>query len=306
MSTAELLSQLIAEETRIGDVGLHTLAKLPSWQESAAVKECTLPKTWRLMESEADGKPTDEELVFTVYGELTDHNLPPFNKSTLNVRDKTRLKYIKQSVEIDGLKTLEYENARNAMRSIHAMFDRAFKEGVLEDLSDGTDRDTISAANRLLTPLRDAPTTEAHIPHDNYSDPDGALESLVCQGFKRTEDNIVNYIMKKRGYDGKYRYRKIKPQTFRKGDLVAIQVSFVVVPLRGGKARMNTVLRSITLLREGTDRHAKGSVADEAKEKFTVKRKVRTGEDTDESEVEGLPKKIWRGMIAMEIAESQG
>ena len=38
------------------------------------------------------------------------------------------------------------------------------------------------------------------------------------------------------------------PQTFQEGDIVEIQVSFIVVPLREQKSRMNVVLRSITLL----------------------------------------------------------
>ena len=44
------------------------------------------------------------------------------------------------------------------------------------------------------------------------------------------------------------RFKETGPQTFQEGDIVELQVSFIVVPLREQKSRMNVVLRSITLL----------------------------------------------------------
>ena len=38
------------------------------------------------------------------------------------------------------------------------------------------------------------------------------------------------------------------PQTFQEGDIVEIQVSFIVIPLHDLKCKMNVVLRSINLL----------------------------------------------------------
>lgn len=46
----------------------------------------------------------------------------------------------------------------------------------------------------------------------------------------------------------KYRFKETGPHTFQEGDIVELQVSFIVVPLREQKSRMNVILRSITLL----------------------------------------------------------
>lgn len=45
-----------------------------------------------------------------------------------------------------------------------------------------------------------------------------------------------------------FRFQSAQPQTFRNGDLVELQVSFVAIPLRGERYKMVTVLRSIALL----------------------------------------------------------
>lgn len=44
------------------------------------------------------------------------------------------------------------------------------------------------------------------------------------------------------------RFKETAPHTFQEGDIVELQVSFIVVPLRNQKSRMNIVLRSIGLL----------------------------------------------------------
>jgi hypothetical protein len=46
------------------------------------------------------------------------------------------------------------------------------------------------------------------------------------------------------------RHSRVTPQSFRTGDLIEIEVSFMAVPLagEGQKAKLLTILRSITLL----------------------------------------------------------
>lgn len=48
--------------------------------------------------------------------------------------------------------------------------------------------------------------------------------------------------------DIRSRYHYTTPQTFQEGDIVEIQVSFIVIPLRDQKFRTSVVLRSINLL----------------------------------------------------------
>jgi hypothetical protein len=44
------------------------------------------------------------------------------------------------------------------------------------------------------------------------------------------------------------RYAEMDPTRFKIGDIVEAQVSFVGIPLKGGKAKMLVVLRALTLL----------------------------------------------------------
>lgn len=47
---------------------------------------------------------------------------------------------------------------------------------------------------------------------------------------------------------GENRYDPIGPQAFRIGDIVEMQLSIVVVPMKGEKCKMVNVLRALTLL----------------------------------------------------------
>lgn len=46
-----------------------------------------------------------------------------------------------------------------------------------------------------------------------------------------------------------YRYERCEPQVFRVGDIVEAQVSLIVIPVKGGRRKMLTVLRSLALIK---------------------------------------------------------
>lgn len=48
-----------------------------------------------------------------------------------------------------------------------------------------------------------------------------------------------------------YSYDSLGPQAFRIGDIVEAQLSIVVIPMKGGKYKMLSVLRALTMLEEG-------------------------------------------------------
>ncbi|KAG6893935.1 hypothetical protein C0995_015577 [Termitomyces sp. Mi166 len=167
------------------------------------------------------------------------------------------------------------------------LFDRAFKVDELErwteDISDDN-RKILSTANRMFTPLRDTDRRDVHVPFDRDIDPDGGLERIARNGFKRTADNIVEYAQEKTLIDGSKKYKKVKPQTFRIGDLVAVQLSFIVAPLRGGRYKMVVVLRSITLLDDTFTQRLKLTSTMPKKQYVPIKRKLRSFEDDEEQE----------------------
>ncbi|KAF8218807.1 hypothetical protein L208DRAFT_1347080, partial [Tricholoma matsutake] len=63
-----------------------------------------------------------------------------------------------------------------------------------------------------------------------------------------TEDNQVSYYNAHRDSTGNHRYEQCNPQSFRISNIMQAQVSFIVVPVCGGKCKMLSVLQSIALL----------------------------------------------------------
>lgn len=54
-----------------------------------------------------------------------------------------------------------------------------------------------------------------------------------------------------------YSYERCKPQVFRVGDIVEVQVSFIVIPVKGGRRKMLTVLRSLALIKANSKKVSK-------------------------------------------------
>ncbi|KAF8879257.1 hypothetical protein BD779DRAFT_1407445, partial [Infundibulicybe gibba] len=208
------------------------------------------PKTWCLLvvaNNNDDMTHTMEEAVFTIQGVLIAKGLPPIEEKLPQAG--TRCRYLRQGVTIMGLGSPTFEYAMNAVVDISRMFDRQFPEGKMELwIVSTTDREqsSIEVSNRYFTPKRDAPQM-TRVPFPESVDPQGILESMTKAGYVHGEENEVGYYTYSQE-DGEERFQVAKPQVFRIGDLVEVQVSFAVVPLKGGKYKMLSVLRSIALL----------------------------------------------------------
>ncbi|KAF8878568.1 hypothetical protein BD779DRAFT_1676825 [Infundibulicybe gibba] len=87
-----------------------------------------------------------------------------------------------------------------------------------------------------------------HVPFEAAVDPRGYLEAMVKAGYIHGEENIVEYYVRQLGDDGNKSFVKTNPQVFRIGDLVDVQLLFVVVPLKERRYKMITMLRSIALI----------------------------------------------------------
>ncbi|KAF9456305.1 hypothetical protein BDZ94DRAFT_1241627, partial [Collybia nuda] len=159
--------------------------------------------------------------------------------------------FLKQGVTITGEGTPTFNDSIRAATEIYGFFDRCFPEGTMESWSCAdelsNERDAIHASNRYLTPKMEASRAK-HQAFGKSVDPKGILESMTKEGYIHTEDNVVQYSRRRVQPDGKFIYKDIGPQAFRIGDIVEIQVSFVVVPLKEERVKMITVLRCITLL----------------------------------------------------------
>ncbi|KAF8868776.1 hypothetical protein BD779DRAFT_1683078 [Infundibulicybe gibba] len=231
-----------------------------------------------------------EEEIFTLSGVICDLKLPP-------VTDKPKIatrqyKFLRQTVAVTGLGSTKFEDATEAGHAIFEIFQREFQEGKVEqwvtERSNG--HSCMFISNRYMTPRRDAPDMN-HIPFGADVDPNGHLESMIKEGFVHGEENIVEYYTQQIS-EGRKSFLKAGPQSFRVGDLVDVQLSFVIVPLKEQRYKMVTVLHSIALVN--------GSFSQEARKKRaatsnllsmvtapTLKRRVGYVTEQDEKRARG-------------------
>ncbi|KAF8875565.1 hypothetical protein BD779DRAFT_1450017, partial [Infundibulicybe gibba] len=187
-----------------------------------------------------------EEVIFTLIGVICGHDLPPLKeKPSVAAR---RYKFLRQSISVTGIGSPTFGAAVEATHCIFDMFQRQFEEGALHVWETPSDQShpTLLMSNRYLTPRRDALHME-HIPFEAEVDPHGYLESMIKDGYIHGEENNVEYYTQSIK-EGKKIFVKSGPQSFRKGDIVEVQVSFVVVPLKEQRYKMMGVLHAIALL----------------------------------------------------------
>ncbi|KAF8229840.1 hypothetical protein L208DRAFT_1046777, partial [Tricholoma matsutake] len=192
-----------------------------------------------------------EEAVFTVQGVLTLKDLPP-------VLEKPRIsahwfKYLHQGITLSGLGTPTFDQAILAAQEVYSHFNRQFLEGILESWNDSPGNlSTIDMSNQYLTPSTEARGQES-IPFFKGVDPQNILQNMTrgntLNMYVHTEDNQVQYFVLCRGSKAQNdRFEECKPQQFRVGDFVQVQISFIVMTIKGGSCKMMTVLQSLALL----------------------------------------------------------
>jgi hypothetical protein len=176
--------------------------------------------------------------------------------------NSSHIRHLKQGVSITGFGLEDFQSQLDMVPDIAALFTRAVDEdkiqpnsivGELEELS------TLNASNRYFTPRKDARTAKELAFHSDV-DPYGNLSRLLGPMHTHIEENNVSYY--ERVGNTKYaitvitlmialkvcRYISVKPASVSIGDLVELQVSFIMVPLRGNKFKATMVLRSILVL----------------------------------------------------------
>ena len=165
-----------------------------------------------------------------------------------------------------------FSSALDAAHMIYKHFDRQFPEGLLDAWSTDSTLDSLDISNCYLTPLKNVSGLES-VPFHKGVDPRNILRDMAKNDHIHTEDNYVAYFQMHRDSDGhrKYvqsmhnnffrwnsllfwpgicRFKTCEPQTFRVGDIVQVQLSFVVIPVKAGRRKMLTVLRSLALVNE--------------------------------------------------------
>ncbi|KAF8872048.1 hypothetical protein BD779DRAFT_1453279 [Infundibulicybe gibba] len=235
--------------------GLYLSRQTPAQTDHTRVDRFEHPQTWRLIKksSAVENKGLEpEELVFTIIGIISEVDFPAIKEKPISVTPR-QCKFLRQSVSLTGLGSPMFDAAVEATHQIYDMFQRQFQEGALEvwhtdvwQTPSHQSHLSLPMSNHYLTPRRDAPRME-HIPFETEEDPHGYLESMFKEGYVHGEENIVGYYTKSKE-EGKKIFVKAGPQSFRQGDIVEVQVSFVVVPLKKQKYKMLGILHAIALL----------------------------------------------------------
>ena len=173
---------------------------------------------------------------------------------------------------LTGLGSAAFTSALEAAGEVYGYFDCQFPENVLDSWTSSEEKcfgfPCLDVSNRYLTPVKEANGQE--IAFQKGVDPHGILRGMATSNgtcsYVHTEDNQVQYFSSCRDGNGTLkslsrnfsypnldshciiRFQQCEPQTFRNGDIVQVQLSFVVIPVKGGHCKMLTVLRSLALL----------------------------------------------------------
>ncbi|GLB39707.1 hypothetical protein LshimejAT787_0702170 [Lyophyllum shimeji] len=294
----EVLEQHAAAPIEGVDRRLAGIINAPEWTDVIKVQQFDKPKTWRLV-CGGDGEEAKEEVVFLVQGSVVEKDLPPIlSKPRMPVE---KYKYLRQYIKISGLGTPTFEAALQSTGEIYGQFDRNFPDGALEGWSaansQGTGGDVLEASNRYMVQRRDASGSD--IPFGELVDPKKILEGMARDSQQvHTDDNEVLYFKRRTGDDGKHVYEKVGPQMFRVGDIVELQVTFVVVPLKGDRYKMMSVLRSIALIDGSFSQPATTKRSVDSQGPTLLKRKVMY-EQTSDASNEGRASK--RGAMDVDV-----
>ncbi|KAF8236765.1 hypothetical protein L208DRAFT_1250718 [Tricholoma matsutake] len=218
--------------------------------DTIKIEQLTKPESWKISRQGND-ETAKEEVIFTIQGIIKAKDLPPVMAKPRSYR----YKYLHQSITLTGLGSPTFSSALSAVKTIYDCFDRQFEEHTLDpwtesEVADGIP-ESIDLSNRYFTPATEAGGMK-DTPFLPGIDPKGILQSMG-QGdrtlsFVHTKDNQVHYFSTCRLNEGARKYENCEPQMFWAGDIVQAQVSFVAIPVKGGKCKLLSMLCSLALL----------------------------------------------------------
>ncbi|KAF8222294.1 hypothetical protein L208DRAFT_1323487, partial [Tricholoma matsutake] len=145
-----------------------------------------------------------------------------------------------QVITLSGCGMPMFSNALNAAQLLYDCFNQQFLEGTLEGWSSSQvnigDTECIDISNQYLTLQKDTQGQE------NMPFLKGRRWVL------HTKENQVHFFTMYRDSTRDRKFQPCKPQIFQLGDIIQAQLSFVVIPVKGGKCKMLTILCLLALL----------------------------------------------------------
>ncbi|TFK62686.1 hypothetical protein BDN72DRAFT_776821, partial [Pluteus cervinus] len=211
------------------------------------VTEYSEPHCWRLTRNAAGSEL--EEGVFSLQGVIASKDLPPMIDASS--ASKRSAPFLRQQVTLTGFSLPTFEKALDYAGEVYNKFRRYFPDKqlqpwVLPPCSESPGR-TITFSNRYFTRRNEAPTLRS-IPFPLVVDPKSILANLVDGTMFHSEDNEVSYYERYQEEDKSLKHQYIPPQSFRIGDIVDIQFSFVAYRMRSGMHILKPIIYSISLV----------------------------------------------------------
>ncbi|KAJ7822233.1 hypothetical protein B0H13DRAFT_2376771 [Mycena leptocephala] len=196
-------------------------------------------------DSEEDGAV--EEAMFRVQGILTENKLVPRDLPPPGSR---QIRYLAQHAELCGLETETFAIAKAKIAEIKQRFAEHLCNAVFQIASEkvGPFGSTVTATNRFFTCKRDAPTEQDGEFEDGV-DPMGVLSRLKTEDLIHAAENRVKYFKLIIGDENtKPQYVQTGPGSFKVGDVVEMQMSFIAIKMNNGRIKITHRLQALSLL----------------------------------------------------------
>lgn len=175
--------------------------------------------------------------------------------------------YLWQGISITGYGSLTFGHAIEAVSSIYTLFSHDIGERNMANIKCvGIHQgfQSLSSSNRYLT-RRDQADDLAEVLIPPVMDPHWHLEEVAGEKYVYTDDNEIFCYERKIMDSGErewvfwsaskpimitdhYRFVDISPSKIQIGDIVEVHMMFMAVPVKDGKKKVISTLRSITLL----------------------------------------------------------
>ncbi|KAF7968793.1 hypothetical protein HWV62_29312 [Athelia sp. TMB] len=186
-----------------------------------------------------------EEAVLRVQGVICKTHLPPKRKLLRGEPDTVR--FMQQSFTLTGLGSTQFETAIEGAFAVAEFLSRQDSEMAMWRPSHVNGQLALEIGNRLFIKQN---KTGSHFPAamDSSVDPYGTLQKAANGEYVHTEDCVVRYFRRDENEDGSISYNKAESGSFKPGDIVEAQCSFIVIPTRKGDHTMKIILRALTML----------------------------------------------------------
>ncbi|KAF6741549.1 hypothetical protein DFP72DRAFT_862002 [Ephemerocybe angulata] len=188
----------------------------------------------------------DEEIVWHIQGVITNLDLPPFYPRE---RSKYKARFLRQGLRLSGLGTSTFDAAMNGLTEVATAFSRTVTSMQPVSFVDADENGLfLDVANRYFSTRQDSRGgKEMHM--DDSIDPTGALTKMVNDTHYYGEENVVEFLDQTHlTQSGRKSAVAIQPVTFKKGDVVEVQITLSAVTMHKNEWKLVATLRCVTLL----------------------------------------------------------